>query len=65
MSSDFDISKFIKVYSNLPLKVREEIIAVIDGEPVSWNVAHQEIVNNTEKGRAIFKKLVSLRIIDE
>jgi len=60
-----DISKFIRVYSNLPLKIREEIIAVIDGEPVSWNIAYKEIANNTEKGKEILKKLVSLKVIDD
>ena len=65
MTDRMDTSKFVTVYSNLPLKVREEIIVVINGEPISWNVAYQEIINNTQKGREIFKKLVSLKVIDE
>lgn len=64
MRRKVDASKFFHIYSNLPFKVREETIAVIDGEPISWNVAHQEISNNTEKGREIFKKLVELKIVE-
>ena len=59
-----DQSKFIQIYSNLPLKVREEIVAVIDGEPISWNVAYQEIVHKTKKGEEILKKLKQMKIVD-
>ncbi len=63
MNEHTDTSSFIKIYSNLPFKVREEIIVVVEGEPISWNVAYKEIINNTDKGREIFNKLVSLKII--
>ncbi len=65
MSEHIDTSKFVHIYSNLPFRVREETIVVLDGEPISWNIAYVEIINNTEKGKEIFKKLVSLKIIDE
>lgn len=58
-----DVSRFMCVYSNLPLKLRREIIAVIDGEPITWNVAYQEIVHGTEKGKKILEKLIKLKII--
>ena len=58
-----DISRFMRVYSDLPLKLRGEIIAVIDGEPVTWNVAYQEIAHGTEKGKKILEKLIKLKII--
>lgn len=59
-----DTSHFIRVYSNLPLKVREEIIVVVAGEPITWNIAYQEISHDTQKGKDIFKKLVQLEIIE-
>lgn len=58
-----DMSPFIRIYSNLPMKVRGEIIVVLKGEPITWNVAYKEISNGTEKGKEIFKKLVELKII--
>ena len=58
-----DISKFVRVYSKLDLKVRDEIIAVIDGKPITWNIAYKEITNRTEKGKEIFEKLIKMEII--
>ena len=55
--------RFMKVYSNLPLKVRDEIVLVLDGAPISWNVAYNEIKHNTEKGKIVIEKLVGLGVI--
>ena len=49
--------KFLKVYSNLPVPEREQIIAVIDDKTYSWNVAYNEIINDTELGKIILKKI--------
>lgn len=55
--------RFMSVYSNLPLKVREEIVLVLDGAPISWNVAYNEIKHNTGKGKIIIEKLTELGVI--
>lgn len=55
--------RFYKVYNNLPLPLRNEVILVIDGEPISWKVAKLEIDNNTKLGYTIMEKLEALRII--
>lgn len=55
--------KFLKVYANLPLNVREEVIDVTDDKPMTWNVAYLEIKNNTRLGQKILKKLEELEII--
>lgn len=55
--------KFYKVYSNLPLNIRDEIIVVIEGEPITWRVAKNEIDNDTEMLKIILKKLEELDII--
>lgn len=55
--------KFLKIYSNLPLNLRKEIILVLDKEPITWNVAFVEISNNSEKSSIILKKLEDLEII--
>ncbi len=39
--------QFFKVYSNLPLNERDKVVLVLDGEPISWNVAYQQIKNDT------------------
>ncbi len=56
--------KFLKVYSNLPISLREEIILVLEEcGPITWNVAFIEINNETELGNKIIKKLSDLKII--
>ncbi len=57
-------SKFVQIYSNLPLKTREEIIVVVENKPISWNVAYQEIAHKTKKGEEILEKLKKMKIID-
>lgn len=55
--------RFIKVYSNIPINLRREIILVIDDNPVSWNAAYVEIKNRTKLGERILKKLIELEFI--
>lgn len=55
--------KFLKVYYNLPLKVREEVILDIEDKPITWNVAYVEIKNKTGVGEIILEKLTELEII--
>lgn len=55
---------FLKVYANLPLGLREDIVLVLDGRgPITWNAAYLEINNNTELSQAILEKLTDLKII--
>lgn len=58
-----DSSAFFRTYANLPLKIREQIILVLDDKPITWNVAYVEIKNNTNLGQTILKKLEELEII--
>ena len=55
--------KFYNVYSNLPINLRREVIAVINNDPVTWQVAKLEIDSNTELGNQILDKLELLQII--
>ena len=55
--------RFYKVYNNLPLGLRGEIILVINDEPITWKVARLEIDNNTLLSKEILEKLASLGII--
>ena len=55
--------RFYKVYSNLPLNLRDEIVAVINDEPISWKIARLEIDGETKRGEEILKRLEELKII--
>ncbi|MDI6806428.1 MAG: hypothetical protein QMD14_01275 [Candidatus Aenigmarchaeota archaeon] len=55
--------RFLKVFSNLPIDLRKEIILVIDDQPVTWNVAYGEIMDETKLGEKILKKLIELELI--
>jgi len=54
---------FLKIYANIPINIREEIILVVDDEPITWKVAKMEIDNDTKLGKEILKKLENLKII--
>lgn len=56
-------AKFLKVYANLPLGVREEVVIVIDGEPLSWKAVQLEVEQNTKKGEEILVNLNKLQIL--
>jgi hypothetical protein len=55
--------KFLKIYADVPLAFRNQIIAVLEGEPISWNVAYIEIKGDTKKGTELLKKLREFRIL--
>ncbi len=55
--------RFYKVYNNLPLGVRNEVILVINNESINWKVARLEIDNNTPLSKEILEKLGELKFI--
>jgi hypothetical protein len=56
--------KFMKIFNNLPDKIRsEDIIVVIEGKPYTWNAAYFEVKNDTSLGKKILNKLKDLSII--
>jgi len=55
--------KFMKIFPNLPILERTQVVVVIDNKEISWEVAHKEIKNRTELGREIEEKLSELDII--
>ena len=54
---------FFKIYSNIPIEERKNVVVVTDEQPISWSLAYQEIKNETELGEKIFKILKELDII--
>jgi hypothetical protein len=56
-------TQFLKVYANLPQSTREEIVAVVKGEPYTWQSAKLEIEQETPIGKEILELLVNLKIL--
>lgn len=54
---------FLKKYSNLPLALRDEIIVIVDDQPLTWNAAYLEVKNDTDKSKEILDKLFELEIL--
>ncbi len=55
--------RFLKIYADIPLHLRKEIILVLHKEPLSWNAAYVEAINNTKISETILKKLEELKIL--
>lgn len=56
--------RFMKIYANLPINLRNEIIAVFPKTgPITWHVAYLEISQDTELGKHILCTLAELKII--
>ena len=56
-------TQFLKIYANLPLNLRNEIILVLEAEPITWNVAYLEVMEETARSKTILEKLSKLQII--
>lgn len=59
--------RFLRIYANLPLNTRKEIILVLEEEgikqPITWEVAYLEVKNNTSRSEKILEKLDELKLI--
>lgn len=56
-------AQFQKVYANLPLGARTEIVANIDGEPMTWNAVYIEVQVDTEKSKKILSFLEKIGVL--
>ena len=57
-------SEFMRVYSNLPFNVRDDIVLVIDDEPITWNVAYLEVKINGSRAAQILNDLKELDLLN-
>lgn len=55
--------RFMKVFADLPLGLRGEIIAVIDDGPMTWRVCWLEVEQKTAKGNEILTYLDEMQFI--
>lgn len=56
-------AKFLRIYANVPDKLRNDIIAVVDKKPYTWNTAYLEVKDNTSLGRKILKTLEEIGVL--
>ncbi len=56
-------AKFLKLFANVPLQLRQEIIVVVDDESLSWSVASVEIKKDTKKAFIILEHLKKIGLI--
>ena len=56
-------AKFLKLIANVPFPLRDEIIAMVDKQPVSWNVAYVEISHYTDKAQEILQHLRQIGLL--
>lgn len=54
---------FLKTYANLPLGARDEIVVVLDDQPMTWNAVRLEVEQDTQKGQQALESLVRLGIL--
>ena len=63
MELDDKVSRFMKVYTSLPIDERKLTVMVIDNNPINWDRAMFEIEGKTELSQKILEKLINLSII--
>lgn len=56
-------AKFLKLFASVPLPLRDEIIALVDNQPVSWSAAYGEIANDTDKAEIILTHLKQIGLL--
>lgn len=54
---------FLRVYANIPLGLRDDIILVFENKPLTWNVVYLEVKANTDASEKILKGLKELNLI--
>ena len=58
-------SKFSKTFANVPLSLRNEIVAVIDNEAISWSAVNVEVMGKTKKGDKIIVLMDKLGLLGD
>lgn len=56
-------AKFLKLFASVPIPLRDEIIALVDNQPISWTAAYGEIVHDTDKSQIILTHLKQIGLL--
>jgi hypothetical protein len=54
---------FLRIYADIPINIRSQIILVFNGEPITWNVVYTEVIGNSKRSGEMLKKLKELGLI--
>jgi hypothetical protein len=60
--------RFLRVYANIPLNLREDVILVLKDsdsieKPLSWNAVYVEVKAGTDRSQKILEELTGLGLI--
>ncbi len=58
-------SKFLKTFAKIPISLRDEIVAVVDDEPVNWSTTNVEVRGKTKKGDQIVRLMDELGLLGD
>ena len=58
-------SKFLKAFSRVPLELRNEIVALLDNEAITWSVANIEVKGKSKKGDKILELMGNLKLLGD
>ena len=58
-------SRFLKTFAKIPISLRDEIVAVVDDEPVNWSTANVEVRGKTKKGNQIIMLMDQLGLLGD
>ena len=56
-------AKFLGIYANVPDKLRDDILVVVDKKPYTWSASYLEVKNNSILGKKILKTLEEIGIL--
>ena len=56
-------AKFLKLVASVPLPLRNEIIAVVDNQTLSWDAAYGEISQDTSTAKKVLKRLQQIKLL--
>lgn len=58
-------AKFFRTFARVPINLRDEIIAIVDDDSVTWRTANVEIIGKTKKGDQILKLMDELSLLGD
>ena len=56
-------SRFYKTFADLPLGVRDEIVLVLNGQPMTWNVIKFEVDVDSKLSKEALKLMSELKFL--
>lgn len=56
-------SRFYKTFADLPLGVRNEIVLVLNGQPMTWNVIKLEVDVDSKLSKEALKLMSELKLL--